>query len=216
MTGALADIWLLDARELDDAMLSCWAQRLGASERQRCAAFRRKERRGQFIAGRMLLRLVAEALSGVHGGSIEITERRGNAPLLAVAGSAVPVPYFSLSHSGGWIACAASTVTAVGVDVELMDPSRDIAALAEQAFGAQQTAQILALPACYVLAAFYGLWSRREAEFKLQQAEGHYYSLPHASLSIALCTARPLVAAPALHLLQSSQLHTYSLRLLDC
>ncbi|AKU24477.1 4'-phosphopantetheinyl transferase superfamily protein [Massilia sp. NR 4-1] len=198
--AAQAAVWLLDAAGLAAAAPAPWLARLGASERQRYQRFIRAERQRQFLLGRMLLRQAASALLGLPPDAFTVEERVGQAPLLQRAGGGV-APYFSLSHSGSWIACAISRDTPLGLDIERIDPTRDLIALARQAFSSQESAALLALPEARRSAAFFALWSQREAEYKLGQPSqgGHCYFLPHGQLAIALCAAQPLAAAPTLH-----------------
>lgn len=203
---AAASVWLLDTAGLDAALIAAWLPRLGTSELQRFHGFKRRERSMQFLAGRILLRRVVEAVAGVAPQALQVVERPGNAPVVRVAGP-LPLPHFSLSHSGRWIACAASAETPVGVDIEILNTGRDINSLAAHAFGEDEAAAIAKLSGADRYAAFYALWSRREAEFKLAATPAFYYPLPHPELAVALCTAHPV---------QSSRLHTYCMRVQDC
>lgn len=189
-----AIVFLLDGRTIDAATVAKFEAWLGASERVRLAAFVRSERRRQFVLGRALLRCALAPLLGVVPTNIALIERRGQAPLLDSAQS--DRPHFSLSHSGPWIACAVSSATAVGLDIERRDATRDIAALAAQFFDADQQAMLARLPTAQRTDAFYQLWSGMEARYKLGAPAVHEAVLAHASLSIVLCSAQPL--APVL------------------
>lgn len=188
---ARADLWLLDAAAMDAALAAEWLSALGTSERQRYHGFKRPARRAQFLAGRMLLRRALTEAAGIPPRAVLVRERPGNAPELSIAQDMQP-PYFSLSHSGCWIACAVSAATPLGVDIEIMDAARDIAALSAQAFTEAEAAAIAALPDPGRVAAFYALWSRREAEYKLGTMPSHYHAVSHPGLSVALCTALPV------------------------
>jgi 4'-phosphopantetheinyl transferase len=49
------------------------------------------------------------------------------------------------------------------------------------------------------------LWSEKEARFKLNQVGGGYcMALPHAELSVVLCSDQPLLAAPQIELVTLS------------
>jgi 4'-phosphopantetheinyl transferase len=114
--------------------------------------------------------------------------------LLALADGA-PAPFFSLSHSGRWVACALSADTPLGLDIEMLDSGRDVLALAAQAFGAGAASRLAALPPAARSGAFYRLWSEREALYKLGDCPAPAcVSLAHADLSIVLCSAQPLAA----------------------
>ncbi|SFU77681.1 4'-phosphopantetheinyl transferase family protein [Pseudoduganella namucuonensis] len=205
MDAARADLWLLDAAAVDAALAAEWLSAMGPGERHRYHGFKRPARRAQFLAGRMLLRRALMEAAGIAPHALEVCERPGAAPELRVAHGA-RAPYFSLSHSGHWIACAVSAATPLGVDIEIMDAARDIAALSAQAFTEAEAAAIAALPEPGRVPAFYALWSRREAEYKLGSAPSHFHAVSHPELSVALCTALPL---------QSSMLHTHRVRAQD-
>jgi 4'-phosphopantetheinyl transferase len=180
-----AIVRLLDAGALDDGVLARCAIWLDDSERQRLARFVRRERRNQFIAGRVLARRTLAAVLGVAPETVRLVERPGAAPALAApdAGTAG----FSISHSGPWIACAASATGRVGLDVEVVDPARDIDALAAQAFDASQQAWLAARPAATRVADFYRAWSTLEARFKLGTASAATFDLSRPRVAIVVC-----------------------------
>lgn len=203
ITPSTATVWLADLRNVDRAQLDAFAARLSDSEAARYGRFVRPVRQRQFLVGRMLLRQAVGALLGVAPDKVSAQEQPGRAPRLTLAGSALAPPFFSLSHSGHWVACAVSTDTALGLDIEMADPRRDIAALAGQAFDDAACAALLALPAPQRVAAFYQMWCAMEARIKLGAAGDAQagaapdcVSLPHAELSIVLCSAQPLATAP--------------------
>lgn len=184
-----ADLWLVDSRTIGDDQLARRAGWLGAAEQARYARFVRPARQRQFLTGRILLRTALGQLLGVAPASISLAERENNAPLLEWAGA---MPGFSLSHSGPWVACAVSAGGALGLDIEVRDPGRDLLALAAQAFSADETARIAALSGEARVAAFYEQWSTTEAKYKLASDCAACISIPHPDLSIVLCSASPL------------------------
>jgi 4'-phosphopantetheinyl transferase len=194
MTDRAAIVRLLDASALDHALLAACTAWLDDSERRRLARFVRRERRNQFIAGRVLARRTLGAVLGVAPETVRLVERPGAAPALAVpdAGAAG----FSISHSGSWIACAASATGRVGLDVEVVDPARDIDALAAQAFDASQQAWLAARPAATRVADFYRAWSTLEARFKLGTAAAATFDLSRPGLSIVVCCEHELALPP--------------------
>ncbi|WP_162249906.1 4'-phosphopantetheinyl transferase superfamily protein [Massilia sp. Root351] len=205
MENPSASVWLLDSADLDAALVAAWLAQLGESELHRFHSFKREVRRTQFLAGRVLLRRAFRD-AGIHPHAISVVERHGHAPVVHIAGLA-QTPYFSLSHSGRWIGCAVSSVTPVGIDIEIMRAGRDFGALAAHVFCEHEAKAIAALPESERPYAFYSLWSRREAEFKLGMTPSYYHPLPHPSLAIALCAAQPI---------HSSRFHTYCMRVQDC
>jgi 4'-phosphopantetheinyl transferase len=191
-----AIVRLLDARTLDDGGLARCIGWLDDSERGRLARFVRRERRAQFIAGRVLARRTLGAVLGVAPEMVRLVERPGAAPALAMPGAGSAG--FSISHSGPWIACAASATGRIGLDVEVVDPARDIDALAAQAFDASQQAWLAARPADTRLCDFYRAWSTLEARFKLGTAAAATFDLSRPGLAIVVCCEHELAAPPVL------------------
>lgn len=179
-----------------------WVGSLSAGEQQRYRAFIRAERQRQFVAGRMLLRHALGVEAGVDAAAVRVDEQLGKPPVVTLDG-ARRTPFFSIAHSGSWLACAVSAGCAVGLDIEVPDPARDIAAAAAQAFGVTEAHRLMALPEDEGLAEFYAQWCRAEASFKLGQAAAACYAIAHDAVAIATCTAHPLAAAPVLKLVES-------------
>ena len=198
MLGSIA-VWLVDARAVGNEELVSFHSLLSASEAARFQRFMRRQRQRQFLIGRVLLRIALGKLLNMATDTINFAERSGQAPQLILPDPALGMPGFSLSHSGDWVACAVSADTALGLDIEVIDPARDINALAGQAFDAGQAACLRKLDGPARLAAFYRMWSEQEARYKLGAcASPSCIALAHASLSIVLCSAQPFSAAPTL------------------
>jgi 4'-phosphopantetheinyl transferase len=198
-----------DTAETSSGLASCLAL-LGSAEMQRYRRFVRAQRRRQFLAGRLLLRYAASLLLDVAPQALSVTERTGQAPLLSLDDGRRP-PFFSLSHSGRWVACAISAGHPVGLDIEVMRGDRDLPALAGQAFGTAGAQELAALPAAEYLAAFYQRWSRQEACFKLGDAGADgaapvCIDLPHPALSFVVCSAGMMPRPPAVTTLWIGQL----------
>jgi 4'-phosphopantetheinyl transferase len=189
-----AIVRLLDAGTLADEALAPYAAWLQESERQRLDRFVRPARRRQFLAGRILARHALGEVLGVAARSVRLEDRPGAAPVLV--SPRAERAGFSISHSGRWVACAASASTEVGLDIEIVDAARDIDALAVHAFDAAQQAWLTARPAATRVHDFYALWSSLEARFKLGVAPGAEYCLSTPELSIVLCAGRVLDTQP--------------------
>ena len=191
-----ATIWLLDGAAFDDAALAPFERWLGPDEIVRLGRFTRPARRRQFVAGRALLRQALAPILRVAPERIGLAQARSQGPRLAMAGG--EAPYFSLSHSGRWIACAVSAAAPVGLDIECLDARRDVAALAGQAFGAAEAAALGDMAPQARLACFYRLWCGAEARLKLGAPVAQEVSLDHPDLAIVLCSAQALAGAPLL------------------
>jgi 4'-phosphopantetheinyl transferase len=203
VTVALAHANCVTEEDMQGAVAS-----LGHGERRRLADFVRPQRRRQFVLGRILLRSMLAAEFGVHPKDIDVHERPGNSPLIRLD-QALPAPYFSLSHSADWIACVISRDTAVGIDVEVINPARDIAALSHAAFTADECAWLEQQPHDRQTSAFHHLWSLKEALYKMQgsasppliDSQGMLASdgedwqgltLAHPDVSLVICSALSL------------------------
>lgn len=189
-------VWLADTAALTDARLAHYASWLGESERQRHGRFLRAERRRQFVAGRALLRMALGRLLAVEPTSIVIDERPGKAPQFRHP--LAPRCGFSISHTGRWVACAASTATTLGLDIERIDSARDVLALAEQAFPPETVEQLRLLKEQERITLFYRLWCLHEAAIKLGTKSVASYVFEHANVAGALRCAMPLIKAPVM------------------
>jgi 4'-phosphopantetheinyl transferase len=199
-----ASLWLVNADAVADADLLRYRDWLTPAELARHGRFVRTQRQRQFIVGRVLSRAALGSLLGVAPQTVQLEERPGMAPSLSTPVPAGTPPGFSIAHSGRWVACAFSAQAALGLDVEVRDASRDLDALAEQAFDdgeAAQWTQICSLPAESRVDGFYRLWSEKEARIKLNRPDGgHCMVLPHAGLSVVLCSDRLLESVPEIEL----------------
>ena len=113
----------------------------------------------------------------------------------------------------------------LGLDVEIVDTGRDLAGLAETAFHPAESAWLRRRPDEDRVAAFYRLWTLKEALYKLMsnlgkvqetaplvddlgapatQGNGWYsHAMTHADIAVALCSTQPL---PEITLVDASQL----------
>jgi 4'-phosphopantetheinyl transferase len=207
-------LWLLDASHVHEDDIGFFAKQLGASEIRRYSAFKRRERKRQFLLGRMLLRFAVSRLLTLPPDTLGVVERTGNAPQLVIPDSQGWQPSFSLSHSREWVACVLSSSGTLGVDIEVKDATRDVTSISYLAFHPEEHGWLLSQPAAARRLAFYQLWCTREALYKLMSnlgrervlsplvdADGtlavqgvnwHCYTLSHSALIVAVCSDRPL------------------------
>ena len=144
---------------------------LSDSEQQRLAGLRTAARQSLFVACRFALRQLLAAEEGASDWRLGSSADR--APWVEQgtpgAGCMDPaaVPLLSLSHSGGWIACAKAPVP-VGVDVEVQSASRvrDVQALSELVCAPAEQGWLQSQPVEMQQQCFLQLWCLKEAYFK--------------------------------------------------
>ena len=196
-----ATLWMVDADAVADEDLLGFRDWLSAGELARYQRFVRAQRLRQFVVGRVLLRKALGRLLNVEAREIQLEEQVGKAPLLVSPVVKGGMPGFSIAHSGRWVACVVSAQTALGLDIEVRDAGRDLAALAAQAFDAREMAHWEGLPEALRVDGFYRMWSEKEARFKLGGgAGGHYVAVPHEELSVVVCSELPLDEAPGIEM----------------
>ncbi len=129
---------------------------LPSVDHDRAAQSARAVRREQYLAGRVLLRTMLEELTGRPGADHEIRATARGRPECAGG------PTFSVSHSGGWVACALASGGALGVDVQVPVPGRRVADIARQYFAPAESDWVAVNPE----RRFYMLWVLKEAYLK--------------------------------------------------
>jgi 4'-phosphopantetheinyl transferase len=110
------------------------------------------------------LREVLGRYLGLDPGEVELAARPGGKPELA--GEAAGRLRFNLSHSGE-VALIAVGSDEVGVDVERIDPSRNLEGVARRIFGPEAAEELTRVPLAARAAAFYARWTAHEARVKL-------------------------------------------------
>ncbi|WP_374675235.1 4'-phosphopantetheinyl transferase superfamily protein [Ideonella sp.] len=146
---------------------------LSASEAARLPGLAHGGRRGQFLAGRWLLReLLARRAPATDPRDWALDGTPGRAPALAPGCPHVPgLDTLSLSHSGDWVAAAAGTGP-LGMDIESWPPRRprDAAALLGAICQPPEQAHWLAGPPEGLAWRLHVCWTLKEAAAK---ALGH-------------------------------------------
>lgn len=108
--------------------------------------------------------LTREMLAGMTGSTAltaqpwRISSMASGKPV-AVDPAGSHAPAISMSHSGPWVAYAASFAGEIGIDVEVSRTSRDHRAIADRAFGPQEAAVTRNADQ----GRFYAIWTLREA-----------------------------------------------------
>lgn len=137
---------------------------LSDAERARAALFATDELRHRWFHAHVALRRILALTLHVDPASIGYRAGDAGKPHLDVRSPRGLE--FNLSDSGDVALVAVSWSGPVGVDVEQHQPHRDATSLAQSFFASEECAALQALPAGERHAAFYRIWTRKEAFIK--------------------------------------------------
>jgi 4'-phosphopantetheinyl transferase len=166
------------------------ARELPTEEQERAERFLRPEAARRWVASRWALRRVLESYLEEPAATIELEPGDDGKPLLRNGGGIE----FNLSHSNGLALVAVTEGRAVGVDVELIEPDRDLIALAERALPRDDAAAVRAASRPERPARFYAAWTRHEARFKCGSHVGTVENLdiaPGYAAAVAVAAPEP-------------------------
>jgi len=166
------------------------AGHLAADERARAARFRVDAPRRRYVAARGLLRRLLGGCLEVPAERIEIAPGPNGKPVLADGGL-----QFSVSHSGDWVLVAIASDRPLGADVEEIRATPDLLDLARRYFAAEEVLALEGLAAGERPAAFFELWTCKEACLKVH-GEGLGGGLARPLRAFAPLVARRLDVAP--------------------
>jgi 4'-phosphopantetheinyl transferase len=138
------------------------ADGLPPQDRARAEEFLRPEAAGRWVASRWALRRVLSAYLDEPPAGLTIGFGEDGKPRLVDGGGLE----FNLSHAGELVLVAVSLGRPVGVDVERVEPTRDLLALADRALGEEDVAKVRSAAPAERAAAFYERWVRHEARLK--------------------------------------------------
>ncbi|MBR6000697.1 MAG: 4'-phosphopantetheinyl transferase superfamily protein [Oxalobacter sp.] len=162
-----ATLWHLDMRELPPLSPEDIVGILHESSVIRYSELSRKQRRFQFVTGRLLTKYALSKTLGRPIHDFALVERRNNTPQpKAIPPIAEPI-YYSLAYRYDTAACVISRSQLIGLDIEVTDATREISAPADKAFNAHENAWLSAKGKDQWLKGYYELWSRKESCYKL-------------------------------------------------
>lgn len=172
-------LWLAD---VGPAARPAWVERhaawLSAGERARLERIGRPERRAQLLAGHVLLRHLVAARTGGEARSVNVGTLAGGRPTIDHPAGWQP----SLAHSKRWVAALlVPGARAAGVDIEWMDPRRQIEAIVRMACDVETRSRELA----------YLLWAQREAEIKAGRGANATHVAAWEDHALAVCAVDP-------------------------
>ncbi len=154
------ELWLVDvdqksARAADVSALS-------EDEMNRANRFLRAEDRARYMLTRAALRRLLGEATGASPEKLAFALGPYGKPALAGAETL----HFNVSHSGALALIGVSSNHPIGVDIELMRENVDELALARSFFCAEEHGLLASLEGAAQLAAFYRIWTCKEAVLK--------------------------------------------------
>lgn len=178
-----------------DSQLTGDVSLLDPVEHARAGAYRREPDRRRFVVGVAVTRLVLAGLLGVPAAQVPLSRR---CPRCAESHGRPHVPdsdlAFSVSHSGDRVVVAFVRDALVGVDVEVVDRSLDVDALAGAALAPAERTHLADWPAADRTRAFLTCWTRKEAVVK---ATGDGLATPLPGVVVSPAGERPALLAHA-------------------
>jgi 4'-phosphopantetheinyl transferase len=180
--------------DVSSATLASFAATLSLSERERASRFHFERHRHRFIAGRGLLRALLGRYLEVEPMRIEFTYGAAGKPMLAASDPQTAL-HFNLAHSKDLGLIAITRSGPVGVDVEQIRALNDAEELVARFFSQREHATFKDLPDSEKPAAFFNLWTRKEAWLKAT-GEGIAHSLHLVEVSFLPGEPARLLAIP--------------------
>ena len=153
---------------------------LSDSERERAGRFHFQVDRDRYATSRSVLRILLGRYLGRRPQDVEFGYTEHGKPFLPDTRGSSPVR-FNVSHSGNYTLYAFAYDREVGIDVEQIRPLQEFESIATQVFTGAEQQLIARAPHDEKAAAFFRLWSRKEAYVK---AIGHGLSAPLHEISV--------------------------------
>jgi 4'-phosphopantetheinyl transferase len=159
-------VWCRATTALSEEDVRTARRFLSEDECVRADRLRSDAARRDFIVAHDLLRRTLSTYGPFAPGDWRFITDRFGKPSIDGRGEDVPCLSFSLSHTAGCVACAISSDTAVGVDVERTDRRVVVTQLADRYFSEREAAELRALSESMRLVRFTELWTLKEAYLK--------------------------------------------------
>jgi 4'-phosphopantetheinyl transferase len=183
LTDRIVHVWTVRL-QAPDAVVERFQSLLAADETDRAARFRFEHLRQSFILARGTLRVLLGRYLKTAPADIALRYGSKGKPTLAAPSRL----QFNASHSGELALFAFTLDCEIGVDVEAIRPMPDLEDVAKRFFCAEETAELLSLPATRRDVSFFLCWTRKEAYIK---ATGEGLSTPLDAFRVTLKRDEP-------------------------
>lgn len=138
---------------------------LSADENERAARFKFERHRNRYIAGRGWLRTILGRFLKCEPAMLRFEYSAHGKPIL-LKGAAGHDLHFNLAHSEDLALATVTRLCPVGVDVERIRVVKDVEELVKRFFSARESEAFQKLSLNEQPAAFFNLWTRKEAMLK--------------------------------------------------
>jgi 4'-phosphopantetheinyl transferase len=157
-------VWAVDLNKSTERIFSLH-QTLSSDEQDRAGRFHFERDRNRFIAGRGILREILGSYLETTPSQLQFIYNPQGKPALTSFPER-PLLHFNLTRSQDLALIAVTRACAVGIDVEWIHPINDAENIAARFFSPREAAELAAIPNGQREAAFYNLWTRKEAFLK--------------------------------------------------
>lgn len=179
------DIWTCNIDALSDSQSRGLYRVMSRHEVARYRRFKSIDSAEQFAAGRALTRAALSAYRNFPPRAWQFSFGEWGRPEIVDPYTPLDL-HFNISHTSGFVAVAISRCPEIGIDVERVDRSVDIEAVARAVFSERELVHFLRCGTAGWLGdargRFFDLWTLKEAYIK---ARGLGFSLPPQSFEIA-------------------------------
>lgn len=155
---------------------------LSDDELHRAEKFHFERDRNWYICSRGLLRILLGTYTDIPSAQINFTFNEYGKPSLLHAERNYDL-HFNLSHTKNFLSVGFTKNTLIGVDVELVKPSKNHLEIAKRFFSASEVEQLISFPSDKLLNAFYSCWTAKESVIKLS-GEGLSYPLKNFDVQL--------------------------------
>ncbi|PVX70882.1 4'-phosphopantetheinyl transferase [Paraburkholderia unamae] len=143
-----------------------YASLLSPLEHERFSRFAFDHLKLEYLVTRALSRCVLSRYLGKNPGSLRFVAGTHGKPELEPGSDGHPPLRFNLSNTSTFVVCAVTRSADVGVDIERVDRSIDIASLANRCLAPEERRALRAVPAEQRSSRFFELWTLKEAWLK--------------------------------------------------
>jgi 4'-phosphopantetheinyl transferase len=179
-------VWRVHSEQVAEPLLCRIEDLLAVEETDRLERISHERTRCEFLLARGLARTVLASYTGEAPRALRFQADAFGKPVL-VEPLADPRLHFNISHSHGVVVCAVTRARQVGIDVEDGGRRIEYLELAERYFAASELAHLRRLGGAARQAAFFAVWTLKEAFVK---AIGQGLSFPLDTFAFELDGAR--------------------------